>query len=451
MAHRADNQPSFQGSGPAWTARQAPEPTLDPGRFTSNTQRVCELLDDGDSSANEVNAEPTRQFFVDVLTRDISLQDTILDLIDNCHDGILRSARPHALSESKPYKGYHAKLILSEEWFSIDDNCGGIDPITARTKAFRMGRELSADDQDRGLPTVGVYGIGMKRAIFKIGRAAIITSQYSASDSLEVTIPQNWVTMKGRWSFPIQQKGKVLEQPGTQIMISPLTAAAGEEFSNRTNFVDDLKDAIRRQYALIIDKGFEISVNGETLLAAPMQFLAPADFSPDGIAPYVITGTIDDISVDLICGFYRPLANESELDDETTVRRSRDDAGWTIICNERVVVYKDRSRLTGWGMGLVPSYHNQFISIAGVVYLTSNDPVKLPLTTTKRGIDASSDVYLIVLKHMMEGVKHFTDFTNRWKGSESAMNDAFNAAISISPELALDAVKRRGDLPSVSV
>ncbi|MBS0481598.1 MAG: hypothetical protein JSR96_05480 [Proteobacteria bacterium] len=35
-------------------------------------------------------ASPTKAFFVRMLTRDIELQDAILDLLDNCLDGILR-------------------------------------------------------------------------------------------------------------------------------------------------------------------------------------------------------------------------------------------------------------------------------------------------------------------------------------------------------------------------
>lgn len=42
----------------------------------------------GDKAA----AVPTKQFFVSMLTRDISLADAILDLIDNCLDGALRIA-----------------------------------------------------------------------------------------------------------------------------------------------------------------------------------------------------------------------------------------------------------------------------------------------------------------------------------------------------------------------
>ena len=70
-------------------------------------------------------------------------------------------------------------------------------------------------------------------------------------------------------------------------------------------------------------------------------------------------------------------------------RKKRDihqmDAGWTIICNDRAVLYCDRTELTGWGDAGVPRYHTQFIAISGIVEFQSNDAAKLPTTTTKRG------------------------------------------------------------------
>ena len=38
-----------------------------------------------------------------------------------------------------------------------------------------MGKD--PENRDSNLPTVGVYGIGMKRAIFKIGRQCLISTK----------------------------------------------------------------------------------------------------------------------------------------------------------------------------------------------------------------------------------------------------------------------------------
>ena len=54
--------------------------------------------------------------------------------------------------------------------------------------------------------------------------------------------------------------------------------------------------------------------------------------------------------------------------------------------------------------------------ISGIVEFRSEDPSKLPTTTTKRGIDSSSPLYLQVKNKMREGMRIFTDYTNKWKG-----------------------------------
>ena len=77
------------------------------------------------------------------------------------------------------------------------------------------------------------------------------------------------------------------------------------------------------------------------------------------------------------------------------------------------MVYCDRTELTGWGDARVPRYHTQFIAISGIVEFQSNDAAKLSTTTTKRGIDASSSLYLQVRHRMMEGMQVFTSYTNK--------------------------------------
>ena len=132
----------------------------------------------GDSSGTKVGdarVAPTKEFFVRMLTRDIELEDAVLDLLDNCLDGILRSKHPDPESD-KPYAGFRATITVSESEFVIEDNCGGIPLKTAKNYAFAMGRPPGAADDTPA--TIGMYGIGMKRAIFKLGTNAIVESRY---------------------------------------------------------------------------------------------------------------------------------------------------------------------------------------------------------------------------------------------------------------------------------
>ena len=64
----------------------------------------------------KVDASPVKSFFVEMLTRDIELSDAILDLLDNCVDGILRHTKGKSLGEM-PYKGYKAEITFGKDSF----------------------------------------------------------------------------------------------------------------------------------------------------------------------------------------------------------------------------------------------------------------------------------------------------------------------------------------------
>ena len=61
---------------------------------------------------------PTKAFFVNMLTKDIELEDAVLDLLDNCVDGALRSVK-NQTDHERPYEGYYAELTFSGTGFSI--------------------------------------------------------------------------------------------------------------------------------------------------------------------------------------------------------------------------------------------------------------------------------------------------------------------------------------------
>jgi len=120
----------------------------------------------------DVDGSPVKDFFVSMLTRDIQLTDAILDLLDNCVDGILRNNIDK--NTPLPYKGFEARIIFNKTTFSISDNCGGI-PWALKDYAFRLGHSDKTPNSKKA--TVGIYGIGMKRALFKMGRHCLITTK----------------------------------------------------------------------------------------------------------------------------------------------------------------------------------------------------------------------------------------------------------------------------------
>lgn len=360
----------------------------------------------------EVNASPAKAFFVEMITRDIELQDAILDLLDNCIDGVRRLGKTKG---AHPYRGYHAKISFSEDVFVIEDNCGGIPFDIARKYAFMMGRP--ADYEARKTGGIGVYGIGMKRAIFKMGRSCVVLSD-TAEKAFEVAITKEWLEDDKDWNLEARAVGKQLRAHGTRIEIRNLHKHVSEDFAEGSEFRKEFIAIVRDAYSFLLDKGFRITVNEEEILAKIPSLLLEDANGNGAIRPYIYRANIEGVKVFLVVGFRERPETPPDEDSDTRPKYRSDDAGWTVVCNDRVVLPYDKSRQTGWGWGGVPSYHTQFIGISGFVFFEGY-PSDLPMTTTKRGVNANLDVYTTVRERMQTGVKFFTRFTNDWKGFDA--------------------------------
>src|SRR5579859_286829 len=297
-----------------------------------------------------VDATPVKSFFVHMLTRDIRLEDAILDLLDNCVDGILRTKeRKASTSTKKPYEGFWAEIEFKNDSFTISDNCGGI-PWSLHDYAFRMGPRSDRPEGASG--SIGVYGIGMKRAIFKMGKRCLISTQNS-KDAYDVDIDPDWTGDESKWKIPVSPAKTRQPEDGTTIYISDLHGGVAKRFGEDAQaFQRDLETMVATQYVSIIDKGFRVRVNGEPIKPRPIHLVFDKKVARgrDAIRPYIFKAQSDGVKIFLAVGFTRPIPSQDEvLQEQQETKYSTLDAGWTILCNDRAVVYCDGTKLPGWG------------------------------------------------------------------------------------------------------
>jgi hypothetical protein len=385
-------------------------------------------------------ASPTKQFFVSMLTRDINLADAILDLVDNCLDGALRVAN----GGSVDYARHYVKIELAADHFSIEDNCGGIPREVARNYAFKMGRDPD-DGRDSDTETIGMYGVGMKRAIFKMGREALVRTRHG-EETFEVPITSAWLDDKGWDSLPINEPSEASEnlaEPGTTILVHDLFEGVSRHFANQA-FVNEVRTAISQHFTMFLQWGLKLEINSESV--APVRVEVLVSKREDGPAPFVWEKTIDDVLVSISVGLNtsRSVGDADDDDSRFEENRSSATAGWTVLCNDRAVIVGDKSRLTGWGDG-IPMYHDQFNVITGIIEFRSKHAEKLPVTTTKRALDTSSNVWLESLVKMKEGMRIWTSYTNQWKNHpRSDQSSYWEDARPLSLHKAIEAVASRG-------
>ena len=237
----------------------------------------------------------TKAFFVRMLTRDIELADSILHLLDNCVDGVIRELkrRDQHTRNGKPYKGDSANIIARPDRFEIIDNCGGIPEDIAKRSAFMLGRPDSERDAD--LETVGMYGIGMKRAMFKwvaihlwfLNRIQALTkwrfrlngsTKRPSHRPMTPAQPQTDTPEHDPWQLQLVSlaKGKGLSENGTKISITQLHPEIARQFDTKeSSFLADLEKEIARHYALILQKGFAVTLNDRKITPVSLSMLCP--------------------------------------------------------------------------------------------------------------------------------------------------------------------------------
>jgi hypothetical protein len=343
------------------------------------------------SDSNIVNGSPSKELFVSMLTRDISLIDAISDLIDNCVDGAIR------LKGKGKFTGLEVDLTITEDCFKIKDNCGGIDKELARKYAFRFGRPLDATQIDY---SVGQFGIGMKRALFKMGKKFEIKS-VSEKASFSIEIDVNKWSKEEKWDFKFKKTTKgnfSLKKRGTEITVSSLTPDVIERFKQK-NFQSELKEKLSLQHLMNISRGLAIKINTHLIKPNQLELLNGNNFKTAYWAKkFKIYG---NTTVKIYAGI-----GTQDLDM----------GGWYIFCNNRLIEGPEQTQVTGWGVKTpvrIPKYHIQFSRFRGLVLFESKAPSFLPWNTSKTSADTDSPIFQSVRLEMVRLMRSIITFLNK--------------------------------------
>ena len=269
----------------------------------------------------------------------------------------------------------------------------------ARNYAFRFGRPTNAPNLKR---SVGRFGVGMKRALFKLGRLFEVATR-TEDISYRITIDVAEWLARDTWKFSIvsmERPDKLLSEmeTGTDITVMALTDEAIRWFAIPYNETI-LKNEISRRHQQHIDAGLAVSLNGVSIPPSQLEFLVS---DRPILHPAYLEYDREGVHVRVIAGV-------GKSDPQV--------AGWYVYCNGRMVLFADRSRVTGWGEPrMTPMFHNQYARFRGAVFFDSEDPTLLPWNTTKDGVDEGIPIFLEAygqMVSMMQPVVRFLDAVDR--------------------------------------
>lgn len=297
------------------------------------------------------------------------------------------------IRENSQYAGLKIEVKFDDSKFTIEDNCGGISLEVAANYAFRFGRPKTVESSNT--ETTGIFGIGMKRALFKIGNYFSIHSVTKTTEfQLDLNVKEWLEKDDGDWDFRFssfeENMNNSEEKIGTRIEVTELNSEIAAELGGK-EFEKEVVEHIQRRVGLDIAYGITIIVNDTTLVGNNILLI-----DNDEIKPIKEEYKDGEIAVKILSGI-APREGKNYPPEK---------AGWYIYCNGRLVVAADKTSLTTWkdmentSSGIV--FHNNYAGFRGIVYFNSGHPEKLPWNTTKTGLDETSLVYLRAREKMLE-------------------------------------------------
>ncbi|MGZ9811533.1 ATP-binding protein [Pseudoroseicyclus sp. H15] len=376
-------------------------------------------------------AHPQKRLFISLLTRDIGLADAFLDIIDNSINAALRqlgladdSSEDYLkmLNEDRVPK-HSISINFGSSSVTVSDDCGGISATDAAEKVFIFGASDASHLEDK----LSVYGIGLKRAMFKLGnKVRMISDHASGGFDLDLDVAEWEARSEDSWTFEIETRPPA-KAGKTKLQIGELYDSVKSRLQSAA-FETELANRISHAYSFFLGRVVRVFLNDQELeggLPSIGSNTAAESFSEYGV------------SVAISAGLGEPGGSK---------RYSSETAGWNVFCNGRAVIVADKSVLTGWGVeGLLPSFQPKHRPFVGNVFFTSANPELLPWTTTKLGVNPDNLVWQRSVRRMADIGRQITRFLDSRYQEEGTvitkdeLSDAIGESTLLRPSIVLEA------------
>ena len=168
-----------------------------------------------------------KRLFISMLTRDITMVAAFLDLIDNSVNAALEPFADRLgtadgyvdiLKDTTIEPKTDIQLTVSDQIVKVVDNAPGIPIEVARKHVFKFGRSQEDENiSDR----LSVYGLGLKRAFFKLGRRVkIISDHVDGGFEMDLDVAKWAQDTQLPWNFELLPRApSTSEKCGTSIEV----------------------------------------------------------------------------------------------------------------------------------------------------------------------------------------------------------------------------------------
>jgi hypothetical protein len=321
------------------------------------------------------------------IVNDYDLKTAITELIDNAFDLWTTSGRNREL-EIKLDADLESQTIV------LTDNAGGV-----RADDLTMLVALGGSNNDPDAKTIGIFGVGSKRAVVAVAEYISIKTRFGTEGTYQIDITPDWLSSE-TWQVQAYEI-PVIPDNTTSIEFSqlraPLTSADEVE----------LIDHLAATYQVFLRSGnCKIIVNNADVQFESYDAWAfPPDFSPARSTFEVSPDGIGSVLVQVTGGLIWDRDGAGE------------NYGVYVFCNDRLVVKEWRSRDVGYFISNEAGVPHPDASLCRVIVEFAGPAKYMPWNTSKSAIGERHPCFLLAAPTIRRLCTQYSKLSRVFKNS----------------------------------
>lgn len=331
-----------------------------------------------------LDAVPSKRLFLSIIA-DYDLNKSICELVDNGFDVWTRGGRTSSIA-------IDVFLDKDQQTIRVDDNAGGL-PRGELSYIVGPGQSGSSETDS----TIGIFGVGTKRAVVALAKDIRIRTRYSSEDTYQIEFDESWLNDED-WQLPLYQVDPI-PAGGTQVELQKL----------RVVLTDEVEEMLRRHLGATYGRfisypGVTLRLNGEPIEARFFdEWSYPPDYEPRRYKGKLQAPNGRLVEIEVLAG----LSSESSP--------TSGEYGVYFYCNDRLVAPAMKSFDVGFTKGQAGLPHPK-ISLTKVIVSMAGDAFEMPWNSSKSDISTKHHTFIALHDWLVEVVKDYATLSRIWMG-----------------------------------
>lgn len=333
--------------------------------------------------ATTIEPTPRKRVFFSIIP-DYDLNKAICELVDNAIDEWVKAGRKRALD-------VRIDIDLDQQTIRIIDNAGGVD---LDHLDILIAPGLTSNDPTA--ETIGIFGVGTKRAVVALAQHVTITTRKAAGLTYRIEFDDEWLKEES-WKLDVYRVDNIPEN-STLIHLTQLRFKIDEAA------VDALRHHLSATYARFLSKDFSLKLDGDRLEPVTFDTWAFPEAQPPrryhGPMP---TADGQPIQVELAAGLIQDGSDTDEY-------------GVYLYCNDRLVARGLKDHRVGFARGLAGLAHHE-VSLVRVIISLRGEAQSMPWNSSKSDLNERHPVFVELRQFTIDLVKHFASLSRALRGT----------------------------------